>query len=167
MKTFEEKFTAWIDGRLAGRELEEFETELAKTENAGREKEGALKLGALLRDHCQAPELGNADFFNHQLMQRIGAETAGRPSRRALIFWTLPKLAWAGAFCMTMVSVIYFVAVPKGPVEYPSGSEYVAQILDTQTGDPTITATTIHSKDNKLTVLWLDGLDYLPSDTDQ
>ena len=34
MKTFEEKFTAWIDGRLAGRELDKFEAELAKTGNA-------------------------------------------------------------------------------------------------------------------------------------
>ena len=28
MKTFEEKWTAWIDDQLTGRELEEFETSL-------------------------------------------------------------------------------------------------------------------------------------------
>jgi hypothetical protein len=167
MKTFEEKFTEWIDGRLSGRELEAFEVELAKIENAGDEKEDALKLGELLRDHYEAPGLNNADFFNHQLMQRIAAETAAAPAKRSPMFLTLPWLAWAGAFCLGMVAAIYFAVVPKGPVEYSSGREYVAQILDAQTGDPAITATTIHSKDNKLTVLWLDGLDYLPSDTDQ
>ena len=165
MKTFEEKFTAWVDGRLSGRELEAFKAELATIENAEAEMEAVRKLGVLLRDHWQAPELKNAEFFNHQLMQRIEAEAAGPPAKRAGFSWTLPRLAWTGAFCMTMVAMVYFMAVPKGPVEYSSGKEYVAQILNTQTGDPAITATTIHSKDNKLTVLWLDGLDYLSSDT--
>jgi len=164
MKTFEEKFTEWVDGRLAGRELEAFEAELSKIKNGAAVKEGALRLGALLRDHYQAPELKNADFFNHQLMQRIEAETAGAPAKRAPFFLPLPWLAWTGAVCISMVAAIYFAVVPRGPVEYSAGREYVAQILNTQTGDPSITATTIHSKDNKLTVLWLDGLDYVPAD---
>ncbi|MEI8340692.1 MAG: hypothetical protein WCH43_04035 [Verrucomicrobiota bacterium] len=167
MKTFEEKFTEWVDGRLAGEELEAFEAELAEKENALAEKKGALKLGALIRDHCQPPELLNADFFNHQLMQRIEADANRSPEKGVRHFWTLPKLAWAGGFSMALVAATYFLAVPKGPVEYSTGREYVAQILNTQTGDPSITATTIHSKDNKLTVLWLDGLEYLPSDTEQ
>jgi len=169
MKTFEEKFTEWIDGRLTGSELESFESELSKIENAHPEKEQALKLGGLLRANYQAPEMENADFFNHQLMQRIEAETAkNTPAAKTVPqFWTLARLAWAGTFCMAMAAAIYCIAVPKGAAEYSSGREYVVQILNTQTSDPAITATTIHSKDNKLTVLWLDGLDYISSDTEQ
>ena len=166
MKPFEEKFTAWVDGRLTGNELAAFEAELAQRENAGAEKSGALRLGALLRENYRLPELKNPDFFNHQLMQRIDAETAkpAVPERRASFFPSLPWMTWAGAFCIAMVLALYALVVPKNPVDNPSGNEYVAQILEAHTGDPAITATTIHSKDNKLTVLWLDGLDYLPAD---
>lgn len=169
MKTFEEKFTAWIDGRLTGPELEEFEALLAKKEDVTLEKQGALKLGILLREHCRAPELENADFFNHQLMQRIESESArpGLPVKRTSYSWTPGWMAFAGAFCLAMAAAVYLVAVPKGSVEYSSSREYVEQILNAKTSDPSITATTFHTKDNKMTVLWLDGLEYIPSDTDQ
>jgi len=165
MKTFEEKFTAWIDGKLSGSELSRFEAELEQIKNAGAEKEAALQLGALLRENYKAPELKNADFFNHQLMQRIEEDTTREeaPAKRASNFWSLPRLIWAGTFCMAMVAGLFFFAVPKGAVENPSGNEYVAQITNARTDDPSITATTFHTKDNKLTVLWLDGLDYLPA----
>jgi len=165
MKTFEEKFTAWIDGRLTGNELAGFEADLAQIKDADAEKEAALKLGALLRDHIKAPELNNAEFFNHQLLQQIELEKRreAAPVKRAPSFWTLTRLVWAGSFCMAAAAALFFIAVPRGVVENPSGNEYVAQITNARTDDPAITATTIHSKDNKLTVLWLDGLEYLPA----
>ena len=46
MKTFEEKFTAWVDGRLTGAELAAFERELESHPEALAEKEAALDLGA-------------------------------------------------------------------------------------------------------------------------
>ena len=165
MKTFEEKFTAWIDGRLSASELASFEADLAQKKIDGTEKEAALKLGALLRENCRPAELKNRDFFNHQLMQRIAADRTNDavPAKRAASFWSLSRMVWAGAFCMAMVAVLFILAVPKDRVENPSGNDYVAQITNARTDDPAITATTIHSKDNKLTVLWLDGLDYLPA----
>jgi len=36
--TFEEKYTAWIDGELKGEELTSFEAELARTEDADLQK---------------------------------------------------------------------------------------------------------------------------------
>ena len=130
-------------------------------ENDPEQDPAALQLGSFLRQNYQAPPLENPDFFNHQLMQRIEAESgAEKPSRFS---WTLPRLAWAGGFCMAMVLFIYGFAVPKSP--YSSNVGSVAEILNTQIDDPTITSTTFHSKDHKLTVLWLDGLDYLPLDS--
>src|SRR5207302_66520 len=104
MKTFEEKFTAWIDGLLAGSELSEFEAELESMSSAEAERDDARKLGGLLRAEYAAPELKNADFFNHQLMQVIEAEAlvAEHKSKRQSIFeWlSVARMAWAGALSL-------------------------------------------------------------------
>ena len=91
MKTFEERYTAWIDGELEGNALTAFEQELTRRAAAGEaaeDKSDATRLRALLQDHLQAPALTNPDFFSHQLRERIDAEAAavsrGRePNRRA------------------------------------------------------------------------------------
>ena len=47
MKTFEEKFTAWVDGKLSGRELADFENEIAAmadAQSAQSEKLAAQKV---------------------------------------------------------------------------------------------------------------------------
>ena len=41
MKTFEEKWTAWLDGQLSARELSEFEASLTDKTAAEAEKAGA------------------------------------------------------------------------------------------------------------------------------
>src|SRR6266571_1717800 len=43
MKTFEEKWTAWVDGQLSGRELLEFEASLPDKAAAEAEKAGAKR----------------------------------------------------------------------------------------------------------------------------
>ena len=81
MKTFEEKWTAWIDDQLTGRELEEFEASLPDKEAAQAEKRSAKQLGSLLREQM-APVLNNAEFFSHQLREhRIGHDFGKRPHR--------------------------------------------------------------------------------------
>ncbi len=67
MKTFEEKWTAWLDGELTGKELAEFEASLPDKAAAELEKQEALKLGAFLKEQLAAPAMSNAEFFNHQL----------------------------------------------------------------------------------------------------
>src|SRR5579862_2410752 len=102
MKTFEEKFTAWVDGELKGKELAEFEAELPNALEARLEKHAAGRIGELLREHGRAPELTNEDFFNHQLMQWIEAQSARpatAPARRKFA-WSLPRLAMAVAFSL-------------------------------------------------------------------
>src|ERR1051326_3520558 len=71
MKTFEEKWTAWVDGELSGRELSEFEASLPDKAAAAAEKAGALKLGELLKRELSATALTNEEFFNHQLRENI------------------------------------------------------------------------------------------------
>src|SRR5438067_706653 len=72
MKTFEEKWTAWVDDQLTGRELSEFLASLPDRAAAEAEKQNAKQVGSLLRD--QAMALSNADFFSHQLRERLDRE---------------------------------------------------------------------------------------------
>ena len=73
MKTFEENWTAWLDGHLSGRELSEFEASLPDKAAAEAEKVDTRKLGALLKSELGAPALTNEEFFSHQLRERMAA----------------------------------------------------------------------------------------------
>ena len=163
MKTFEERFTAWVDGQLTGPDLTAFEKELAAHPEAATERADAQKLGDLLRAQ-PAPQLGNADFFNHQLMQRIAAETprAAEPVRARAWFWSLPRLAFAGAACIVVAGGLFKTLIPAA---VPPGekSKYYAQIVEAWPADPSISATTVYNPDDNVTVVWLDGLDYIPA----
>jgi len=162
MKPFEEQFTAWVDGKLAREELAEFEKQLAEHPEAVTEKEDALRLGALLRTPPTAPKLTNPDFFNHQLMQRIAAETLRPEEKKQVSFWSLPRLAWAGAFCLIAALALYRTTIPTGA---PVGDEpkYFAQVVEAWPADPSISATTVYDPTDNVTVVWLDGLDYIPA----
>ncbi len=63
MKTFEEKWTAWVDGQLSGRELSEFEASLPDKAAAEGEKASALKLGELLKRELSAPDTDERRVF--------------------------------------------------------------------------------------------------------
>ena len=60
MKTFEEKWTAWLDDQLSGRELSEFEALLPDKAAAQAEKAEAKKLGELLKRELSAHPLKNS-----------------------------------------------------------------------------------------------------------
>lgn len=164
MKPFEEQFTAWVDGQLTGHELAEFEALLAKEHpEALAEKEEALKLGNLLRTHVCVPRLSNPDFFNHQIMQQIEAERP-RPMEKTKRSWfsSLPRLAWAGAVCLAFAGFLSIELLPKAGTAGES-SKYFAQVVEAWPADPSISATTVYSPEDNVTVLWLDGLDYIPA----
>src|SRR5207247_10252027 len=101
MKTFEEKWTAWLDDRLSGRELSEFEASLPDKAAAQAEKAEAKKLGELLKREVSAHPLKNEEFFSHQLRERIVQESGEQRRERARrsptsSWWTIPRLVWAG-----------------------------------------------------------------------
>src|SRR5260370_23720512 len=102
MKAFEERWTAWLDGQLSGRELAEFEASLPDKAAAEAEKTGAKKLRQLLKQELGARTLTNEEFFSDQVRQRIARESGGtsrvsRGRRRETSrWWTIPRLLWAG-----------------------------------------------------------------------
>ena len=158
MKTFEEKFNAWLDGLLSGEELKSFENEHPSIQ---QDKAEFLKLKNLLRDNLRCQKLGNPDFFNSQIMAQIERETArASPSARVL---GLPRIALAGIFALCVGFALFFSMIPRGNLADP-GSGYVAEVLKTRTADPKVKATVDNKKD--MTIIKLEGLDKLPPDKD-
>src|ERR1700757_2309793 len=106
MKTFEEKWTAWLDGQLKDRELIEFESALPNLAAAEAEKRDAQKLGAFLKKELGAQALSNEEFFSHQLRERIARDTeSGGERGTPSTWWTIPRLVWSGATALALFFV--------------------------------------------------------------
>jgi hypothetical protein len=168
MKTFEEKWTAWLDGQLIGKELVEFEASLSDKAAAEAEKGDAKKLGALLKRELGASALSNEEFFSHQLRERIARESA-EPSRRFDVdvstWWTIRRLFWTGATSLALFFIFaVFVMRDKNPGEQ---SQYLTQILNARVDpavSPNATITMFEAKEDRVTVIWTEGLQSLPAD---
>src|SRR6186713_2752417 len=109
MKTFEEKWTAWVDGELNDAERAEFEASLDDRVRAEAEKNQAHKLGALLREQLQPRAMRNEEFFHHQLRSRITAEMEEsvpvRPPTARETWWTIRRLLWTGGASLALFAV--------------------------------------------------------------
>ena len=146
----EEKLTTYLDGRLSAAEAAAFEREHPE---ALAEKAGAARLGDILRKHSVAPAMQHADFFNHQILREIAPAPA--PARRAI--FPLWRLAFASACCLFAVLGVYQTFVKKaGP------PRNFAHVLSVTAGDPGITAEVVEG--DGISVVWVDGLDYLSKD---
>ncbi len=169
MKTFEEKWTAWIDDELNDAERAEFEAALEDRVAAEQEKSQALKLRALLKEQLQPRAMGNEEFFHHQLRERIAAESrklapaiaagAGRS------WWTIRRLLWTGSASLAAFAVCTFFVLRQQPEADPS--QYLTQILNAQVDSkvsPYATVSIFQTKQDRVTVLWVDGLKSLPAD---
>ncbi len=158
MKAFEEKFTAWMDGQLAGRELEEFERELQRREGglAAAEKERTVfkSLSAALKRHASAPELEFPEVFNQQILDRMESVR-----ERRTVPWRLRWLVWAGVGCLAVAAGLYQTLIPK---PHPVQGSYWAEVKSVRVADPSLWAEPVSTSGEEVTLIWIDGLDYLP-----
>jgi anti-sigma factor RsiW len=169
MKTFEEKWTAWLDGELSGKDLVEFEASLPDKTAAEAEKREAQKLGAFLKEQLHGRAMENEEFFHHQLRQRIEEDargaSAGSRSETAPAWWPIGRLVWAGATALALFCVCtFFVLREKNPADQ---SQYLSQILNARVDpaiSPNASISMFEAKEDKVTVLWVDGLQSLPSE---
>lgn len=168
MKTFEEKWTAWLDGQLSDRELAEFEASLPDKAAAEAEKAEAKQLGALLKRELGAQALLNEEFFNYQIRERIGRESAGESRKRGVevsTWWTIRRLLWTGTASVAVFLVMaVFVMRDKNAGEQ---SQYLTQILNARVDpvvSPNATISMFETKEDRVTVLWTEGLQSLPAD---
>ena len=158
---FDQQFSAWLDGQLTGDELAAFEKELAaRGFDPAAERRAAGRLGKMLRAHSSAPALANAEFFNRQLQHRIALAEPAPASRRGWFAW--PRMVWAGAWCLLAAGMMFQAFIPHGAA--PDRSDYFAQVIDARPLDAGISADTVYTARDNVTVVWLDGLDYLPAD---
>jgi hypothetical protein len=165
MKKFEEKWTAWVDGELDEAERAEFEASLDDRASAEAEKQQALKLGALLKEQLQPRAMGNEEFFNYQLRERILAESGLAPRRARESWWTIRRLLWSGATSLAIFAVCAFFLMREKPAQ--DQSQYLTQILNARVDpnvSPDATVSIFQTKQDRVTVLWVDGLKSLPSD---
>ena len=169
MKTFEEKWTAWLDDQLSGHELLEFEASLPDKATAQAEKAEAKKLSELLKGELSAHPLKNEEFFSHQLRERIVQESSGRRERArgspTSSWWTIPRLLWAGTASLAVFLICtVFVMHQERPAEE---SQYLTQILNARVDpvvSPNATVSIFEVKQDRVTVLWTEGLQTLPAD---
>jgi hypothetical protein len=153
MKTFEEKFTAWLDGNLRGEDLRSFENDSMRNE-----KEEFHKLKNLLRENLKGCEMEHPDFFNSEVMAQIEREQADG-SRRVRTWFGVPRFAWAGVFALVTGFALFFTMIPRSQMTDPR-SDYVAEVLKAKTADPSIKATVDNQKD--ITIIKLENLDKAP-----
>jgi anti-sigma factor RsiW len=169
MKTFEEKWTAWVDGQLSGRELSEFEASLPDKAAAEAEKAEAKKLGQLLKHELSTLALTNEEFFSHQLRERIAQESGERRERTrgtaTSTWWTIPRLLWAGTTSLAVFLICMLLVMrQERPAEE---SQYLTQILNARVDpgvSPNATVSIFEVKQDRVTVLWTEGLQSLPAD---
>jgi anti-sigma factor RsiW len=170
MKTFEEKWTAWLDDQLSGSELSEFEASLPDKAAARAEKGEAKKLGQLLKRELSAHPLNNEEFFSHQLRERIVRESSEQRSERgrrspAPHWWTIPRMLWTGTASLAVFLVcMALVMHQERPAEE---SQYLTQILNARVDpvvSPNASVSMFEVKQDRVTVLWTEGLQSLPAD---
>ena len=167
MKTFEEKFTAWIDGELTGQELVEFEASLPDKAAAELEKQEAHKLGAFLKKELPAPAMTNEEFFHHQLREQIERDSAQelRPTGARETWWSIGRLVWTGAASIAVFIVCTFFIMRD---DNPGGqSPLLTQVLGARVDtnvNPNADISIFETKEYRVTVLWVNGLETLPSE---
>jgi anti-sigma factor RsiW len=170
MKTFEERWTAWLDDQLSGSELSEFEASLPDKAAAQAEKAAAKRLGELLKRELSAHPLKNKEFFSHQIRERIVQESSGQRRQRprqssTSSWWTIPRLVWAGTASLAVFVVcVALVMHQERPAEE---SQYLTQILNARVDpvvSPNATVSIFEVKQDRATVLWTEGLQSLPAD---
>jgi anti-sigma factor RsiW len=166
MKTFEQKWTAWLDGQLAGKELAKFEASLSDRAAAEADKRDAKKLGALLKQHLGTHVLTNEEFFSRQIRERIRREDDATNRRGARpTWWSIRRLALCGATALAMFTIFAVIVTrEKRPSER---SEYLTEILNARVDpvvSPNASISMFETKKDKVTVLWVEGLQSLPAD---
>ena len=170
MKTFDENLNAWLEGRLNEKERADFEAALPEISAADVERQEEPKLSALLREQIGSRVMSNEEFFQHQLLEEIVRDQrAASPVRPEPVtretWWSISRLLWTGATSLAIFAVCTFFVMRDADVG--GQSAYLTQIINARV-DPTVspdaTISMFESKEDKVTVLWVDGLQSLPSE---
>jgi hypothetical protein len=155
MKTFEERYTAWLDGVLPEAEKAAFECEHP---NLFGEREQVIALRSLLREQLRAPQLSHPGFFKSELLKKIERDQVAASKSKPRRSWLgLPRLTWVGLGSALAAAAMVLAFIPHkkaGP------GDYLAEIKKLQTSEPGVTVTVDSKKD--VTIIKIDGLEKVP-----
>jgi hypothetical protein len=157
MRSFEERYTAWLDGTLTGPEREEFEAALPDRDAAARDAADWSSLRGLLREVVEPQPMPHGDFANAQVLAAIRGEAKREP--RAV--FPVLRLVWAGAFLLALGAGVSLLVVPhvrRGP----SHDQFISQVVRERAGNPNLGASAFVAPGGKGAVLWVDDAGYIP-----
>lgn len=159
MKNFEERYTAWLDGEMDPREREKFEASLPDLAESLRDAEGWRSLRGLMRESLQPVAMPHGDFVAGRILAEIYRETRPAPRHGAV---PALRLAWAGAFLLTVAAVLSVVIVP-GVNRGPTSEQFISQVVKARAGNPSLGASAFAAPGGKGAVLWVDDAGYIPA----
>jgi anti-sigma factor RsiW len=163
MSNFEERYTAWLDGKLDDAERAKFEAGLPDREAALADAAQWRALGGLMREMIAPMPVPHADFLNSQVLAAIRSETpAGDASRPARSWFPIGRLAWTGVFLAAVAAVLCWLWAPRdGGV--PSEAKFISQVIDARSTDPKLGAYAFAVPGGKGAVLWVDDAGFIPA----
>lgn len=150
MKNFESRFNRWLDGSLDEDERLAFEATL--DDETLRAAKMWPTLRSTLRQSASEIPLPHPDFLNSQILREIAREIPPRPRAG------LARLAWAGAFCVLTAAVLTAIFLPRDIRDIST------TVVSAAPAKPSVSASSFQTPGGKSSVIWLDGVDYIPAD---
>lgn len=150
MKNIESTYNRWLDGSLGEAEREKFEATLDQDTLASANAWPQVR--QLLKESAGQISLPHPDFLNEQIRREIERDHA-----RASAALPLPRLIWAGAFCVATAIVLTLLFLPQ---DRPGDTG--AMILLAETSAPGASASTFRAPGDRGAVIWLEGISYIP-----
>ena len=174
---------AWADGELSEKRRRSL-LEKGWKPDGDPEVLALRTLGDRLREGDPAPRLTNSEFFNRQVHDRIAADREGRfgaepaegsgskagarGGRNQTGLFELPTLAWAGAAALALSALWYGAMVHSEIGDRDQTARHGTQttVIAAVPGRPNgIYVTPLAPDASPLTVVWTNGLQYLPDHT--
>jgi len=150
MKNIESTYNRWLDGSLDQAERKTFEATLDDETLASAKSWPQVR--RLLKESAGRITLPHPDFLNEQIRREIE-----RDNTRASAAFPLPRLVWAGAFCVATAIVLTLLFLPT---DRPGDTE--ATIFLAETSAPGASASTFRTPGDRGAVIWLEGISYIP-----
>ncbi|MDB6137511.1 MAG: hypothetical protein JWO94_583 [Verrucomicrobiaceae bacterium] len=159
----EQELTRWLDGEMDAAETASFEARMRNDAALRSEAETLRQLCADVKMHFPKKDLSHPDFFNSQIMERIGElerqDVKAQEKRAPWLGWLhRPWLAFAGAAAVLLL--IGQVMFQQDPAPDTSTT-----VQNTYAPNGNIQPRAYHSNDANATVLELDGLEDIPADS--
>jgi hypothetical protein len=151
MKKTDRELTAWIDG------------EGPKPSDPSHEAAAVAALSC--REQLRSTALSATDpgtRFNAQILSALRIENLHALEKRQPD--PVGRLAWGGATLLFAAAIWTLAVVPRDPNAL-AGRDYYASVTRTVVAGQHVSAVPVGDVANRgLTVVWIDGLDYLPEE---